>query len=134
MTEIQPHIDAETLAHLRQLARSRPKSGRARMAKISALRTLERLEREQRRYKPDEPVVFPWEFPDGPDISLYLWSEVERVLVGHLPGTGDELRHKPEAVERQVQAVCDVVLAADDSHAAFRRWYDSEASRQAVSN
>ena len=38
-------LDPETLAELRRLARSRPRSGREAVAKASALRTLERLRR-----------------------------------------------------------------------------------------
>ena len=38
-------IDAETLAELQRLARSRPRSGRGSVAKASAIRTLERLAR-----------------------------------------------------------------------------------------
>ena len=38
-------IDPATLAELRRLAQSRPRSGRAAVAKASAIRTLERLAR-----------------------------------------------------------------------------------------
>jgi hypothetical protein len=42
-------LDLEAVAELRRLARSRPRSGREAVAKASALRTLERLGRGQRR-------------------------------------------------------------------------------------
>ena len=58
-----------------------------------------------------------------PPIEIYLWSEVERTLFGHLPGTGDELRNKPGREEARIQAVVDVVLAAEDPQPAFGRWY-----------
>jgi hypothetical protein len=45
----------EIVAELRRLARSRPTSGRARVAKLGAIRTLERLDRD--RGSPDLPVV-----------------------------------------------------------------------------
>ena len=45
-------IDADTLAELHALARSRPRSGRASLAKASAIRTLERLSREGRSTVP----------------------------------------------------------------------------------
>ena len=41
-----PDLDAVTLAELQRLARSRPRSGRATVAKLGAIRTLERLGRE----------------------------------------------------------------------------------------
>ena len=42
-------LDPNTIAELRRLARSQPTSGRAAVAKASAIRTLERLGRERRR-------------------------------------------------------------------------------------
>ena len=45
-------LDPETVAELRRLARSRPRSGRQAAAKASALRTLERLNRGKRRVPP----------------------------------------------------------------------------------
>jgi hypothetical protein len=44
-----PMIDAATLAELERLARSRPRSGRQAAAKASAIRTLERLGRGNKR-------------------------------------------------------------------------------------
>lgn len=51
-------VDAETRAELERLARSRPKSGRGQLAKLGALRALERLQRER------GPVAAP-AVPDG---------------------------------------------------------------------
>ena len=45
-------LDPETVAELRRLARSRPRSGREAPAKASALRTLERLNRGKRQVPP----------------------------------------------------------------------------------
>jgi hypothetical protein len=45
MTPADGYIDPATLAELEWLARSRPRSGRQSVAKASALRTLERLQR-----------------------------------------------------------------------------------------
>jgi hypothetical protein len=42
-------LDSATLAELERLARSKPRSGRAALAKASAIRTLERLARGDRR-------------------------------------------------------------------------------------
>jgi hypothetical protein len=44
-----PDIDPITLKELRRPARSRPRSGREAVAKASAIRTLERLARGERR-------------------------------------------------------------------------------------
>jgi hypothetical protein len=49
MTPANGHIDPETLMELQRLARSRPRSGRQSVAKASALRTLERLQRHSHR-------------------------------------------------------------------------------------
>jgi len=48
-------LDPETVAELRRVARSRPRSGREALAKVSAIRTLERLSRQDRR--PPAPAV-----------------------------------------------------------------------------
>ena len=52
-------LDRVTLAELRRLARSRPRSGRGQVAKASAIRTLERLARASRRGQgiSDDPAV-----------------------------------------------------------------------------
>ena|SRR5829696_10422350 len=50
-------LDAETLAELHRLARSRPTSGRARIAKLGAIRTLERLGRRAKPGSPDADAV-----------------------------------------------------------------------------
>jgi len=52
-------LDPVTLAELRRLARSRPRSGRGQVAKASAIRTLERLARASRRGQgiSDDPAV-----------------------------------------------------------------------------
>jgi hypothetical protein len=42
-------VDPATLAELQRLARSQPRSGRAALAKASAIRTLERLGRGNKR-------------------------------------------------------------------------------------
>jgi hypothetical protein len=51
MTPANGHIDPETLMELQRLARSRPRSGRQSVAKASALRTLERLDRRRPKGK-----------------------------------------------------------------------------------
>ena len=51
------YIDAATLEELQRLARSRPRSGRQSVAKASAIRTLERLERSRRRLISNDPAV-----------------------------------------------------------------------------
>ena len=64
-----PALDAETLAELRRLARSRPRSGRQSAAKASAIRTLERLARERRR-QPMPPMPEGW-YPHVPADPFY---------------------------------------------------------------
>ena len=59
-----PALDAATLAELRRLAQSRPRSGRQSAAKASAIRTLERLAREGRR-QPIPPMPEGW-YPHQP--------------------------------------------------------------------
>jgi hypothetical protein len=46
MAENPPSVDPVTLAELHRLSRTRPKSGRGQLAKLGAIRTLERLGRE----------------------------------------------------------------------------------------
>ena len=52
MTASNGDIDAATLVELHRLARSSPRSGRAAVAKASAIRTLERLGRGRRSVPP----------------------------------------------------------------------------------
>ena len=59
-----PVLDAATLAELRRLAQSRPRSGRQSVAKASAIRTLERLARERRK-QPMPPMPEGW-YPHEP--------------------------------------------------------------------
>jgi hypothetical protein len=64
-----PVLDPATLEELRRLARSRPRSGRQSVAKASAIRTLERLAREQRR-QPMPPMPDGW-YPHEPGDPFY---------------------------------------------------------------
>jgi hypothetical protein len=64
-----PVLDAATLAELRRLAQSRPRSGRQSVAKASAIRTLERLARE-RRTQPMPPMPEGW-YPHEPGDPFY---------------------------------------------------------------
>jgi hypothetical protein len=57
-------LDPETVAELRRLARSRPRSGREAVAKASALRTLERSRRGKRRVPPMPEGWYPHERGD----------------------------------------------------------------------
>ena len=60
-------LDPEALAELRRLARSRPRSGREAVAKASALRTLERLNRGRRQVPP---MLEGW-YPHEPGDPFY---------------------------------------------------------------
>ena len=64
-----PVLDAATLAELRRLAQSRPRSGRQSVAKAWAIRTLERLAREGRR-QPIPPMPDGW-YPHEPGDPFY---------------------------------------------------------------
>ena len=64
-----PVLDAATLAELRRLAQSRPRSGRQSVAKASAIRTLERLARERRK-QPMPPMPEGW-YPHEPGDPFY---------------------------------------------------------------
>jgi hypothetical protein len=81
-------IDPETLAELQRLARSRPTSGRASVAKASAIRTLERLARGGTRVAslPCPPGWHPspgtaWEeldhvyLAEHPDVRQRMWEQ-----------------------------------------------------------
>jgi hypothetical protein len=84
--------DPETVAELRRLARSTPTSGRAALAKASALRTLERLSRERRKqvvppmpagwypHEPGDPFYeLDWEFlHEHPRILRRHWESAWR--------------------------------------------------------
>ena len=60
-------LDPQGVAELRRLARSRPRSGREAVAKASALRTLERLNRAKRQVPP---MPEGW-YPHEPDDAFY---------------------------------------------------------------
>ena len=60
-------LDSQAVAELRRLARSRPSSGREAVAKASALRTLERLNRAKRQVPP---MPDGW-YPHEPGHSFY---------------------------------------------------------------
>jgi hypothetical protein len=62
-------LDPEAVAELRRLARSRPGSGREAVAKASALRTLERLNRGERQVPPMPEGWYPHE-PGDPFYEL----------------------------------------------------------------
>ena len=62
-------LDAATLAELRRLAQSRPRSGRRAVAKASAIRTLGRLARERRK-QPMPPMPEGW-YPHEPGDPFY---------------------------------------------------------------
>ena len=67
-------LDAATLAELRRLAQSRPRSGRQSVAKASAIRTLERLARERRK-QPTPPMPEGW-YPHEPGDPFYELDSV----------------------------------------------------------
>jgi hypothetical protein len=71
-------IDAATLEELRRLARSRPRSGRAALAKAGAIRTLERLARGN---KGAELPSCPPEWHPGPP----EFEELDRVYLEEHP-------------------------------------------------
>jgi hypothetical protein len=62
-------LDAAAIAELRRLARTRPRSGREAVAKASALRTLERLNRAKRQVPPMPEGWYPHE-PGDPFYEL----------------------------------------------------------------
>jgi hypothetical protein len=72
-------IDAETLAERQRLARSRPRSGRASVAKASAIRTLERLARGGTRVA-SLPCPSGWHPSPGS-----AWEELDHVYLAEHP-------------------------------------------------
>jgi hypothetical protein len=84
-------FDSQSIAELRRLARSRPTSGRAAAAKASAIRTLERLGREQRRQEVP-PMPESW-YPHEPGDPFY---ELDWVF----------LHEHPEILRRHREAAC----------------------------
>jgi hypothetical protein len=71
------HVDEVTLAELRRLSRTRPKSGRGQLAKLGAIRTLERLGREG---KPTLPMPAGWHPQAGTE-----WEELDRAHFERYP-------------------------------------------------
>ena len=71
-------VGAAELAELRRLARSRPKSGRGRAAKLGAIRTLERLRRAGKSTVP--PMHEDWHPQAGTE-----WEELDRSYLGSHP-------------------------------------------------
>ena len=83
-------LDPESIAELRRRARSRPTSGRAAVAKASAIRTLQRLGRDRRRlvvppmpegsypHEPGDPSYeLDWLFLHAhPNVLQRHWGEV----------------------------------------------------------
>jgi hypothetical protein len=65
LTAMTDALDPATFRHLERLARSNPRSGRGQQAKVSALRTLERLQRPPQP-RP-EPPPLPRDWHPGPD-------------------------------------------------------------------
>ena len=93
-------LDPETVAELRRLAHSRARSGRAALAKASAIRTLERLDRERRdreRWRQTPPMPEGW-YPQDPDDPFY---ELDWVFLHEHP---DILRRHWEAVYAAMEA------------------------------
>jgi hypothetical protein len=82
-------LDLETLAELRRLARSRPRSGREAAAKASAIRTLERLTRGNRQIPPCPSDWHPhagtkwekldkWHLERHPEVRQRWWENLWR--------------------------------------------------------
>ena len=76
MTSENGRLTPETLAELRRLAASKPKSGRGQLAKLGALRTLERLSRGR-------PDVLPC--PEGWHPGPPEFEELDRVWFDEHP-------------------------------------------------
>jgi hypothetical protein len=76
MTASDPTPSPNTLEELRRLAYSQPKSGREAMAKASALRTLERINRRPRRGRPAAEIPpCPPKWHPNPGTE---WEELDR--------------------------------------------------------
>ena len=86
-------VDPETVAELRRLARSRPRSGRQAVAKASALRTLERLNRRKRQVPPMPEGWYPHE-PGHPfyELDWVFLHEHPEILKWHWEATSREGR------------------------------------------
>jgi hypothetical protein len=89
-------FDPQSIAELRRLARSRPRSGRAAAAKASAIRTLERLGPERRRQEVP-PMPEGW-YPHEPGDPFY---ELDWVFLHEHP---EILRRQWEAAWREGRA------------------------------
>jgi hypothetical protein len=72
-----PDLDPVTLAELQRLSRSRPKSGRGQLAKLGAIRTLERL---RRAGKSTLPMPAGWHPLPGTK-----WDELDRAFLDEHP-------------------------------------------------
>ena len=82
-------LDPESLAELRRLSRSRPRSGREAVAKASALRTLERLNRGRRQVPPMPEGWYPHEPGDRfYELDWEFLHEHPHVLSGIGSGRG----------------------------------------------
>jgi hypothetical protein len=89
------YLDPATVTELQRLARSRPRSGRGQVAKASAIRTLERLERSRSRRErpmsvaairlfdehrdPNEPTTADDWFPEGDPEFRALYDGIDTV-------------------------------------------------------
>ena len=91
-------LDPETVAELRRLARSRPRSGGEAVAKASALRTSERSRRGKRRVPPTPEGWYPHERGDP-------FSELDWVF----------LHDHPEILRRHWEARRGARAAGDSS-------------------
>jgi hypothetical protein len=98
-------FDPQSIAELRRLARSRPTSGRAAVAKASAIRTLERLGRERRRQEVP-PMPEGW-YPREPGDPFCRGGDLianALLFAGRCcPSTGPRrflLEHEPKVVQQ----------------------------------
>jgi hypothetical protein len=78
MTIVNGKMNPEALEELRRLARSKPKSGRGQLAKLGALRTIERLSRSGVQILPACPPG--WHPQAGSE-----WEELDRVYLDEHP-------------------------------------------------
>src|SRR5438067_2298600 len=124
------NLDPEALSALRQLARSRPRSGRGQAARLGAVRVLERISREQEQATPPDERSFPWERP-GCDVvatfQIYGSSTIERLIFGSLsyPPTSP----RPVEEQQRIAGIFAEIESADDPRREFRRWYQEAAAR-----